>query len=91
MAKRSRRARRQESQKSKQQKVTTPAPVAEAPVVVAEVTAPTAPKAEAAPPPSRKSLVDFTHEYYYVYSEIRSFLLIVVLMFVLMAGLSFVI
>jgi hypothetical protein len=44
--------------------------------------------AEAATP-SRRNLVDFTGEYYYVYAELRNILVIAILMFLVMAGLSY--
>ncbi|MBI1878403.1 MAG: hypothetical protein HYR94_09285 [Chloroflexi bacterium] len=90
MAKRSRRERRLETEKQRQ----TPAvsfPV-EPEVYTPQLSPPPLTKgAEAAPASSRKTVVNFAQEYFYVYRELVTILIITVLMFVVMAGLSFVI
>lgn len=90
MAKRSRRERRLETDK--------PSPFSSAytpvePVEAAEVPAPFIPRsAEPALINTRKvAAVNFAQEYFYVYSEFKTILIITVLMFVAMVGLSFVI
>ncbi len=102
MAKKSRRARRQEKQKQLSEKPTVadfPPPVTSVetpiatPVVVTptpEVVTPPAEPVKTASPTRRKK-VNFAQEYFYVYSELRGFLLITVVMFVVLVGLSFVI
>ena len=95
MAKRSRRERRQEI--GKQRVFTTPqitpieSPAAEAvPPVVRDPLIPSLKAAQATPATNRK-VVNFAQEYFYVYSELRNILIITVLMFAVMVGLSFVI
>jgi len=95
MAKRSRRVRRQESQK-RQRTDTQPFEVA----APAATTAPAPVRSSQAAPAvqptpaeasvSRK-LVTFAEDYYYVYSDLGSFLIITVVMFAVLVGLSFVI
>ncbi len=104
MAKKSRRARRQEKQKQRQfsEKPTVadfPPPVTsvETPIAAPQVVTPTpkavTPLAEPvkAASPTRRKKVNFAQEYFYVYSELRGFLLITVIMFAVLVGLSFVI
>lgn len=97
MAKRSRRARRQISQKQRQTvterqpvPAAPPATTVDTPAVAAEVTPSPVEEAGVKPSNARK-VVDFAREYFYVYSEIRIFLIIAVLMFIVLVGLSFVI
>lgn len=90
MAKRSRRERRSETDKPKTfSSLYTPAE----PVEAGEVPAPFIPRvAEPAMVNSRKAAsINFAQEYFYVYSEFKTILIITVLMFVVMVGLSFVI
>jgi hypothetical protein len=89
MAKRSRRARRQASGRQRQNVVDTT--VVEA-VPVGEVSDAAVSKAtvETSLPVKRKT-IDFAKEYGYVYKELRNVVIIAVLMFVVMIGLSFVI
>lgn len=78
MAKRSRRARRQEPAK---QPVTPPRPQQEKPSAVAEpVTASV-----------QSKIVNFSQEYFYVYTELRNVLIIAVIMLLLMAGLAYLV
>ncbi len=94
MAKRSRRARRQEGRKQRQRVVndvaaTPMAPTVDTPVEP-EVTPTTVEQVSFESSFGRKT-VDFTREYFYVYNEVRNFLLITILMFVVLVGLSFVV
>ena len=95
MAKRSRRERRQEP--GKQRQFTPPpitpveSPAAEvAPPVVRDELVPPVKAAQATPANNRKT-INFAQEYFYVYSELTHILIITVLMFAVMVGLSFVI
>lgn len=78
-SKRSRRARRQETQKQTSQ-----------PTVPAPAQATTAEPVPAPTPISRK-LVNFAEEYSYVFYDLRNVIIISLLMFVVLVGLSFVI
>jgi hypothetical protein len=96
MAKRSRRERRLDLEKQKQ--LTPKAAPAELPALEAaasttgpeEFTPAPAKMAQAAPLNNRKA-VNFAQEYYYVYGELVTILSLTVIMFAVMAGLSFVI
>lgn len=94
MAKRSRRERRLDVEK---QKPFTPkaalAPEVEpSPMPVEEFTPAVAKVAQPAPVSSRKvASINFAHEYYYVYHELITILILTALMFAVMAGLSFTI
>lgn len=96
MAKRSRRERRQEPGKQRQftSPQITPVEASEAETASAVVAknepAPPAKASQAAPANNRKA-INFAQEYFYVYGELRNILIITVLMFMVMAGLSFVI
>jgi hypothetical protein len=96
MAKKSRRLRRQESQKRQRtdtQTYETSAPVktpAPAPVWTPQVSPPAVQPKPAEAPAGRK-LMALAEEYHYVYSELGTFLIIAVLMFAVLIGLSFVI
>jgi len=76
MAKRSRRSRRSRATKS-------PAP---------ETTqqSPSARTTEAASAPSTEEIADFVQDYYYVYRDVRTLFMVMLLMIVLMFGLSYV-
>jgi hypothetical protein len=98
MAKRSRRERRLDVEKQKQ--FTPKAAPAGAPA--SEVEPSTMPTEEFTPAPakvlqpapvsSRKTAtINFAHEYYYVYHELITVLIITAIMFAVMAGLSFTI
>ncbi len=90
MAKRSRRERRLETDKPRPfSPVYTPTEPAEA----GQVPVPPIPRAaEPATVNARKVVaVNFAQEYFYVYSEFKTMLVITALMFVVMVGLSFVI
>ncbi|MCB0207960.1 MAG: hypothetical protein KDJ52_01445 [Anaerolineae bacterium] len=76
----SRRVRRQETEKPVQSPVVS-APQAEAPI---ERKA-----ASAAPAVARKTTVDFSKDYYYVYAELRQIFLVTAVMFAAMVGISF--
>jgi len=95
MAKRSRRERRQEPGKQRQftpppiTPVESPAVEVAPPVVRDELVLPV--KAAQATPANNRKAINFAQEYFYVYSELRNILIITVLMFVVMVGLSFVI
>jgi hypothetical protein len=96
MAKKSRRTRRQESQK-RQRTDTQPfeaaapvPPTAAAPIRTPKASTPAVQPTPAEAPVSRK-LVAFAEDYYYVYSDLGSFLIITVVMFAVLIGLSFVI
>ena len=89
MAKKSRRARRQETQKQPKPTVVAP-PVVTEDVAAPKKAAPVTPQAEAAPVNNRKS-VNFAQEYFYVFYDMRSVLIISVLMFVVLVALSFAI
>jgi hypothetical protein len=80
MAKRSRRARKQSSEKEINVESST---VAKAPVTPVE-----APE-EAAAPSLRQKAIDFSEEYYYVYTDLRNVTAIAVVMFVLMFSLGY--
>lgn len=83
MAKRSRRARRQERRKPKREQTPSsppPAPKEKPPEAQAETSS-----------SASQDGLNFAQEYFYVYSEIRTFLIIGVLMFAVLIGLSFVI
>jgi hypothetical protein len=92
MAKKSRRLRRQES--SERQRRLTPesqsSPLAESPApaiaVPVEVNA-TSP----AEPALRRKTVNLAQDYFYVYQELRTVLIVAVLMLIVLVGLSFVI
>ncbi len=88
MAKRSRRARRQQSEKGRRVGPTAvqPAPVEKVP---ADTAAPRV-AVETTLPTKRRTL-DFVKEYAYVYKELRNVLIIAILMFVVLVGLSFLI
>ena len=98
MAKRSRRERRLDVEKQRQftpQAIpaTTPAPEAEPSTMLTEefISAP-AKVSQPAPTSSRKAVtINFAHEYYYVYRELITVLIITVIMFAVMVGLSFTI
>ena len=97
-SKKSRRTRRQETEKQKQQatqNITVEASAEaisdDAPVVVkANLPASTANGAASAPAASRKT-INFAQEYFYVYGELRNILIVALLMFGVLIGLSFVI
>jgi hypothetical protein len=98
MAKRSRRQRRQEIEKQKQ--VTPGAAPAEplaadvqsSTMVAEEFTPAPAKMTQPAPVTHRKSAaINFAHEYYYVFRELTTILIIAVIMVVVMIGLSFTI
>jgi hypothetical protein len=95
MAKRSRRERRQEPGKQRQ---FTPPPITPVESPTAEVAPPVVrdelvlpAKATQASPANNRKTINFAQEYFYVYSELRNILIITVLMFAVMVGLSFVI
>lgn len=98
MAKRSRRQRRQDIEK---QKPFTPqaapaepwvAEVPPPPIVAEEFTPAPAKMTPTAPVANRKSAaINFAHEYYYVFKELTTILIITIIMFVVMMGLSFAI
>ncbi len=90
MAKRSRRERRLEAGKQRQMSpVSFPA---ESEVFTPEVVPLLLAKAsEATPANTRKAMVNFAQEYFYVYRELVTILIITLLMFGVMVGLSFVI
>jgi hypothetical protein len=86
MAKKSRRTRREESQKPAV--VSTPAaPVSVAPVPVKETPASNGTLQTA----RNGKVVNFAHEYFYVYHEMRNLLFITAAMFAVLVALSFVI
>lgn len=76
MAKRSRRTRRQEASR---QPVTPPEPPKEKQPRVDE------------PAPAPGKIINFSQEYFYVYAELRNVLIITVAMFLVMAGLAYLI
>ena len=95
MAKKSRRIRRQESEKQRNQMAVGPrvlsSPVAEPEVAPQSyITGPVTLPAKAVDPNPRKS-VNFAQEYFYVYNELQHIVIIAILMFIVMAGLSFLI
>jgi hypothetical protein len=96
MAKRSRRARRQESRKRRRtdtqtHKRSAPAETpATAPVQTPQASTPAVQPASAEAPDSR-TLMMLAEDYYYVYHDLGSFLIITVVMFIVLIGLSFVI
>ncbi|HMQ54793.1 MAG TPA: hypothetical protein PKE64_09870 [Anaerolineae bacterium] len=79
----SRRVRRQQSEKLSQ-------PAATDQIVALTETEASAPAADAPRGPGRKT-VNFGEEYFYVYREMRSILLVAVVMFVVMVGLAYLI
>ncbi len=90
MAKRTRRERRLETGKPR------PTPAVGFPTepelyTPAATPPPSAKAAEAAPANNRKTSVNFAQEYFYVYREVTTILILTLLMFVVMIGLSFVI
>jgi hypothetical protein len=90
MAKRSRRARRQQAGKQKQRiPETTTAKVTPADVGTPDTTVFT--ETVDPGPSTRRKVVNFAREYFYVYRELRNIFIIAVLMFVVLVGLSFVI
>jgi hypothetical protein len=89
MAKRSRRARRQASEKQRQNVVDT-AVVETAPVGKVS-DAPASKAAVETSLPVKRKTIDFVKEYGYVYRELRNVVIIAVLMFIVLVGLSFVI
>jgi hypothetical protein len=95
MAKRTRRERRQGTEKQRQftSPETTPVEptLAEAgPSLGGEEFPPPLKAAQAASIGNRKE-INFAQEYFYVYTELRTILIITLIMFVVMAGLAFVI
>ncbi|MBN1992630.1 MAG: hypothetical protein JW953_07970 [Anaerolineae bacterium] len=85
MAKRSRRTRLQQAEKRKQV-----VPPAVEPAPGQAITDATTPGMGVGQSTQRK-IVDFVQEYAYVYKEMRNIVLIALLMFVVLIGLSFVI
>ncbi len=83
MAKKSRRTRRQETQKQPK-----PAPTPQP--VITEAPVPAALPVEPAPATNRKG-VNFAQEYFHVYFDMRTVLIISALMFVVLIALSFAI
>jgi hypothetical protein len=89
-SKKSRRLRREQTEKLRQRitstltsaQETAPAEISEAP---GETTLETA-QVTAGP---RRRGVDFGHDYYYVYTEMRNILIVAIAMFAVMVGLSF--
>jgi len=81
MAKKSSKS-RQQGAKKQQSIFTQPRPQAEKPQQPAVTTATSA---------TNEKVVDFMQEYFYVYQDLRSLLLVTVLMFAVLAGLSFAI
>lgn len=92
MAKKSRRIRRQESEKQRNQMAgprVPAAPVAEPEVAPQTyVSSPVTPPVKAVDSNPRKS-INFAQEYFYVYNELQHIVIIAILMFIVMAGLSF--
>jgi hypothetical protein len=90
MAKRSRRERRLETEKQRPIPGESVPALAEAFEPVARLAMPTGPKgAEAVTTNNKKSVINFAQEYFYVYSELKTILVVTMLMFVVMIGLSF--
>jgi hypothetical protein len=90
MAKRSRRARRQQIEKQKRKAPdTTTAKVTPAGVATPDTTVST--ETVDPGPSTRRKVVNFAQEYFYVYRELRNIFMIAVLMFAVLVGLSFVI
>jgi hypothetical protein len=90
MAKRSRRERRLEAGKQRQAPPISfpPEPEVFAPALTPS---PVAKAAETTPANTRKAMVNFAQEYFYVYRELVTILIITVLMFGVMIVMSFVI
>jgi hypothetical protein len=92
MAKRSRRERRLDGERQRLFPMEGIANGSETFEAAPAISAPTVVKgAEAVVTTARKSLVNFAQEYFYVYSELKTILIVTVLMFLVMVGLSFVI
>jgi hypothetical protein len=90
-SKKSRRARRQEAQKQAAKPiVTSPAPTSVVEAVSATPGASTPKQVETTPANNHK-MVNFAREYFYVYQDMRNVLIISVLMFAVLVGLSFAI
>ena len=88
-AKKSRRARRQEIAKRKQsQTPVSPETTAAVEPAVEETSAPQ-PDEAAAQPVVKRNAVDFAKEYYYVYAELRSILIVATVTFLIMVSLAF--
>jgi hypothetical protein len=88
-SKKSRRARRQEIAKQKQSTVSkvTTTKIEAAPEEIASPE-----PVETIPEPvTRRKVVDYAKEYYYVYAELRNILIVAVVMFLIMLGLGFLI
>ena len=90
-AKKSRRTRRQEAEKQRQR--TDTSSVVEA--IEVEPVVETSPEPEAieeTPTPQiRRKVVDFSQEYFYVYTDLRNIAIISLVLFVIMVGLLYVI
>jgi hypothetical protein len=90
MAKRSRRARRQQIEKQRRRTPdTTTAKVT--PDDVATQDTSVSSETIGPGPSTRRKVVDFVQEYFYVYQELRNIFIIAVVMFAVLVGLSFVI
>lgn len=87
-SKRSRRARRAENE-TQDQAVATDKPVASAPTTVNGND--NQPADTSTSKPSFGNTVDYATEYFYVYTEVRNILIIAVVMFVVLFGLSYLI
>ena len=90
MAKKSRRTRREETQKQGKAAVAAPPVTIEKTAELPVKATATTPRVEATPENQRKTL-DFVQEYAHVYYDVRSVVIISVLMFMVMVALSFAI
>jgi hypothetical protein len=90
MAKRSRRARRQRTKRQRQNVPGPPPPEAAPARGITNDAAASIQTTDESQSVSRKT-VDFLHEYLYVYRELRNILIIAVLMFAVLIGLSYII